>query len=60
MADYFLWSVQRCLERSEHRYLDLLWPKIGLIVDRDDTRKSGAGEYYSRKRQIHQGFRQPE
>lgn len=48
-VDYFLWALQRCYERGERRYIDLLWDKVGLIVDRDDTRKSGAGAYYKRR-----------
>jgi hypothetical protein len=56
-ADYFLWAVQRCFERGEHRFLDLLWDKVGLIIDRDDTRQRWTGEYYSRKRTIPHGFR---
>ena len=56
-VDYFLWAIQRRFERGEHRYLDLLWPKVGLIIDKDDIRQSGAGEYYTRKRPIVEGFR---
>ncbi len=56
-VDYFLWATQRCFERGEHRYLDMLWEKVGLIVDRDDTRQSPAGEYYKRKRPIPHGSR---
>ena len=56
-VDYFLWATQRCFEKGEHRFLDLVWPKVALIVDRDDTRKYGAGEYYHRKRPIPVGFR---
>jgi len=59
-VDYFLWAIQRCFERGEHRYLDLLWPKVGLVIDKDDTRQSGAGEYYTRKRPIVEGFRDDE
>jgi hypothetical protein len=47
-ADYFLWALQRCYERGDRRYIDLLWQKVGLIVDRDDDRRSGAGAYYKR------------
>ena len=54
--DYFLWAIQRCFEKGEHRYLDLIWPKVGLILDRDDMRKSGAGEYFPRKRPIRRAF----
>jgi Protein of unknown function (DUF3800) len=56
-VDYFLWATQRCFERGEHRYLDLIWPKVALVIDRDDTRKSPTGEYYPRKRPIAEGFR---
>ena len=56
-TDYFLWATQRCFERGEHRYLNLLWDNVGLIVDRDDTRERQTGEYYSRKRVIEEHFR---
>ena len=56
-VDYFLWALQRCFEKDEHRYLDLMWEKTGLIVDRDDDRRSGAGEYYTRRRPLTPGFR---
>jgi hypothetical protein len=55
-TDYFLWAVQRCFERGERRYLDLIWPKVGLIVDRDNTARKGFGEYYTRERPIPQDF----
>ena len=47
MSDMSRWrrSAQNPEGGGEHRYLDLLLPKIGLSIDRDDTRKSGAGEY---------------
>jgi hypothetical protein len=48
VADYCLWALQRLYERSEDRFFNLLAPKIGLIHDVDDTRKSGAGAYYTR------------
>lgn len=57
-ADYFLWALQRCFERGEHRFLDLVWDKVGLIIDRDDTRQRPTGEYYPRKRPIAPGFRE--
>jgi len=56
-TDYFLWATQRCFERAEHRYLDLLWDKVGLVIDWDDRRRNMAGEYYTRKRVIPEGFR---
>lgn len=51
-SDYFLWAVQRCFERGERRYLDLIWPKVALLIHRDDTRLTPAGEYYTRKRPL--------
>jgi hypothetical protein len=48
VADYCLWALQRFYERNEDRFLNLLASKIGLIHDVDDTRKSGAGVYYTR------------
>ncbi len=56
-VDYFLWATQRCFEKGEHRYLNLLWQKVGLIVDRDDCRERGTGEYYNKDRPIPEGFR---
>lgn len=48
VADYCLWALQRLYERREDRFFNLLASKIGLIHDVDDTRKSGAGVYYTR------------
>jgi len=56
-TDYFLWATQRCFERGEHRYLNLLCNKISLIIDRDDTRVRPTGEYYTRRRPLTEGFR---
>lgn len=47
VIDYFLWALQRLLERREHRFFDALRPQFALIVDIDDTRKNRYGEYYS-------------
>ena len=57
-TDYFLWALQRCFERRERRFLDLLWSKVGLILDRDDTQSKGTGEYYSRREPMPPDFRQ--
>lgn len=46
-VDYYLWSLQRLLERGEDRYFEYLRPAFRLIVDRDDDRKRGYGEYYN-------------
>jgi hypothetical protein len=50
VADYCLWALQRLYERGEDRFLSLIALKVGLIHDSDDTRKSGAGEYYNKSR----------
>lgn len=46
-VDYFLWALQRVYTRHEDRFLRLLWPRVSLVVDVDDRRKSQAGRYYS-------------
>jgi hypothetical protein len=46
-ADYFLWALQRVYTKSEDRYLQFVWPKIGVIQDVDDRRKSPFGVYYN-------------
>jgi hypothetical protein len=46
-VDYYLWALQRLLERGEGRYLAYLAPAFRLVVDRDDTRRHGYGEYYT-------------
>jgi hypothetical protein len=45
--DYYLWALQRLLERGEARYFDYLAPAFRLVVDRDDTRRHGYGEFYT-------------
>jgi len=46
IADYFLWSLQRFYERQEDRFLELLWPDVVFVWDRDDTRASKSGVFY--------------
>ena len=48
-TDYFLWALQRLYERREDRYLQLVWPKVSLVHDIDDTRTATYGVYYSQK-----------
>ncbi len=50
IADYFLWALQRFYERQEDRFLNLLSASIGLVHDVDDTRSSGAGVYYTKRK----------
>jgi len=51
-ADYFLWALQRLYERGEDRYLGVLWPKVSLVMDVDDTREAEYGTYYTQKRPL--------
>jgi hypothetical protein len=38
-VDYFLWALQRLYEQQDERYLEFVWPKVGLVHDVDDTRQ---------------------
>jgi hypothetical protein len=46
-SDYYLWALQRLLERGEDRYFRYLSPAFRLIIDRDDSRRHGHGEFYT-------------
>lgn len=50
VADYCLWALQRLFTKGENRFLSLIWPKVGLIVDADDTSEKPYGTYHTRKR----------
>lgn len=52
LADYCLWSLQRLLTKGEDRFLALIWPKVGLIVDADDVSEKPYGTYHTRKRPV--------
>lgn len=47
VADYYLWALQRLIERREPRYFDFLAAAYRLVIDRDDNRRHGYGEYYT-------------
>lgn len=51
-VDYFLWALQRACERGEDRFLRLLWQKIALVEDADDTREKPYGRCYTEKRPL--------
>ena len=51
-VDYLLWALQRLYERSEDRYVELLWPAFRLVHDLDDTRQARYGVYYSQKKPL--------
>lgn len=50
VVDYCLWALQRLFTRGENRFLSLIWPKVGLIVDADDISEKPYGTYHTRKR----------
>lgn len=50
VADYCLWALQRLFMKGEDRFLGLLWPKVGLILDADDVSEKPYGTYHTRKR----------
>mgnify|MGYP000986520845 CR=1 FL=1 len=51
-TDYFLWALQRHYERQESRYLELLWPQVGLVHAVDETDKAVYGTCYTKKRPL--------
>jgi len=51
-VDYFLWALQRYFERQETRYIDLLWPKVGLVQAADETASAPYGVYYTKKKPL--------
>jgi hypothetical protein len=50
LTDYCLWALQRLFTKGEDRFLGLIWPKVGLIVDADDISEKPYGTYHTRKR----------
>jgi hypothetical protein len=50
VADYCLWALQRLFTKGEDRFLSLIWPKVGLIVDADDISEKPYGTYHTHKR----------
>ena len=52
VIDYYLWALQRMLERGEDRFFQLLAPGFRLIMDLDDTRNNHYGQWYSDKNPI--------
>lgn len=49
IVDYLLWALQRFVEKGESRFFEYLSDRFSLIVDEDDVRRNGWGEYYSAK-----------
>jgi hypothetical protein len=51
-TDYFLWALQRRYEQQESRFLELLWPQVGLVHAVDETQRAPYGEYYTQKKPL--------
>jgi hypothetical protein len=47
VTDYLLWALQRLVERREDRYFSAVASHFRLIMDLDDIRRKGYGEWYS-------------
>ncbi len=47
VIDYVLWAINRFLTKKEDGYIDAIKDKIKLIVDMDDKRTKGYGEFYN-------------
>ena len=54
-VDYLLWAIQRCFERDESRYAELIWPKVGVIHAVDETDTAPYGTYYTKKKPLTRG-----
>lgn len=50
LADYCLWALQRLYTRGEDRFLSVIWPKVGLIIDADDVSEKPYGTYHNKRR----------
>lgn len=47
IIDYYLWALQRMLEKRERRFFEYLQPGYRLIMDLDDRTHSSKGAWYS-------------
>lgn len=54
-TDYFLWALQRHFERGESRYIEMLWPQVGLVHAVDETEVAPYGVYYTKKKPLPKG-----
>lgn len=45
-CDYFVWALQRHFERKESGFIEMLWGKVGEIVDLDVEHQSRRGSVY--------------
>lgn len=46
--DYYLWALQRLLEKRQDRYFEYIIKHFSLVMDLDDHRNHDYGEWYSK------------
>jgi hypothetical protein len=51
-VDYLLWALQRHYERGESRFVELIWPKVGLVHAVDETAEAAYGVYYTKRKPL--------
>ena len=51
-ADYFLWALQRHYELAESRFVQLIWPQVGVVQAIDETHVAPYGSYYTKKKPL--------
>ena len=51
-VDYYLWALQRLLERGEDRYIVNIWADCKLLMDIHDIRNYAYGEYYHKRKPL--------
>lgn len=49
VIDYYLWALQRLYEKNDDSFFNSLAPNYSLIIDLDDKRIRGSGQWYSKK-----------
>ena len=45
-CDYFLWALQRHFEKDQSGYIEMLWQKVGEVVDLDSLHNGRRGTIY--------------
>lgn len=52
VVDYYLWALQRLIERKEDRFFEAVSSQLSLVMDLDDKRERPYGRWYSTKDMI--------
>jgi len=50
-VDYFLWALQRCYEKHEDRFIELIWPKCENVWDCDSSGDK-EGMHYTKEKPL--------